>query len=186
MSKNTFQFTEENLLKAQSHLQKYPEQRKKSAILALLDLAQRQLGGWLEQDSIEYVAELLKVSPIRVYEVASFYTMFNLKPIGKNLIQMCRTTPCWLRGSDKIAEAIEEELKIKVGETTEDKQFTFIEVECLAACVNAPIVQINDDYYEDLDENSIKQILKDISSGKKPKSGSQIGRQCSAPVKKVK
>ena len=145
-----FAFTAETMAKAQEIMARYPEGRQGSAMIALLDLAQRQNGGWLPGEAIEYVANVLDVAPIRAYEVASFYTMFNLKPVGKHFIQVCRTTPCWLCGSDDLTKACLDTLGVGLGETTEDGQFTVIEVECLGACANAPMVQINDDYYEDL------------------------------------
>ena len=123
--------------------------------------------GWLSKNSMEKVAETLSMSYIRVLEVATFYSMFNLEPIGKNFVQICRTTPCWLRGSDKLSKVAQEVCETNIGETSDDEIFTVVEVECLGACCNAPMVQINDDYYEDLDEESFKKILQDLkfSSG---------------------
>ena len=146
-----------------------------------MDLAQRQNEGWLSKNAIEKVAETLSMSYIRVLEVATFYSMFNLEPVGKNFVQICRATPCWLRGSDKLAKVAKEFSGCNLGETTNDKKFTFVEVECLGACCNAPMVQINDDYYEDLDENAFKKILLDIKKDNQIKKGSQIGRQASHP-----
>jgi NADH dehydrogenase (ubiquinone) flavoprotein 2 len=166
--------------KAKAIIAKYPEGRERSAILPLFDIAQRQNNGWLSTPAIEHVAELLNLPYIRAYEVATFYTMFNLKPVGKHHIQICGTTPCWLRGADKIKSACQEALNIKCGETTSDGMFTLSEVECLGACVNAPMVQINDDYFEDLDAESMNMIITNLQEGKKIKVGSQIGRQCSA------
>ena len=133
---------------------------------------------------IERVAEILDMPYMKVYEVASFYTMFNLKPVGKKLLQLCHTTPCWLRGSDEIEKSIFDTLKIKDGETTPDNMFTLIKVECLGACVNAPILQINDDYYEDLDYKSTKELLNKIKTKKNTKPGSVIGRNSSEPYDK--
>lgn len=181
MTKQLFAFTPENIEKAKNIISNYPEKRQRSAILPLLDMAQRQNSGWLPPEAIEYVADFLNIEHIKAFEVASFYTMFNLKPVGKYHIQICGTTPCWLRGADKIMQSCEKELKIKCKETTEDKNFTLSEVECLGACVNAPIVQINDDYYEDLSEDSMISILRKLTNGEKPIIGSQIGRQNSAP-----
>ena len=127
--------------------------------MPVLDLAQRQNNGWLTKNIIEKVAETLSMSFIRVMEIATFYSMFNLEPIGKHLIQICRTTPCWLRGSTKLNSIAEEVAGCKIGETSIDKFFTLVEVECLGACCNATMVQINNDYYEDLDENSFKELL---------------------------
>lgn len=177
-----FTFTDENMEKVKRILQHYPPGKERSAVLPLLDLAQRQLGGWLSSAAIECVAQHIKVAPIRVYEVASFYTMFNLKEVGKYLIQVCRTTPCWLRGSDKLTALCQRKFEIDIGETTRDKLFTLKEVECLGGCVNGPIVQINDDYYEDLDEKTMENILDILARDEIPKIGSQIGRQCSAPI----
>ena len=145
-----FSFSPENDTRAKAIVARYPEGRQASASLALLDLAQRQNGGWLSRDAIEYVADYLEIAPIRVHEVATFYSMFNLKPVGKFFIQVCRTTPCWLCGSDDLTRICRDKLGIEKGETTEDGLFTLVEVECLGACANAPMVQINDDYYEDL------------------------------------
>jgi NADH-quinone oxidoreductase subunit E len=149
-------------------------------------MAQRQAGGWLPRAAMEHVAQVLELAPIRVYEVASFYTMFNLEPVGKHLVQVCRTTPCWLRGSDELTNLCRKKLGVELGETTKDDQFTLVEVECLGACVNAPMVQINDDYYEDLTPENFDRLLDDLAAGKKPKIGSQTGRQGSAPIGKDK
>lgn len=178
-----FRFTSANKTKADEIIKRYPEGRQASALLPLLDLAQRQNENWLSKEAMNYVADYLSLAPIRVYEVASFYTMFNLKPVGKNLVQVCRTTPCWLRGSDDIMKSCKKELGIDVGETTADNKFTLVEVECLGACVNAPMVQINDDFYEDLTPENMKDVLKGLSKGEKVKTGSQTGRQGSAPLK---
>lgn len=183
LSEEKFSFNEENLADAKKHVAKYPAGKQRSAVLPLLDLAQRQNGGWLSRAAMDHVAEFLQVPAIKVYEVASFYTMFNLKPVGKNLIQVCRTTPCWLRGSDEITKACKDKLGIGLHETTKDGKFTLIEVECLGACVNAPMVQINDDYFEDLTAESMKDIIEELEAGHKVRKGSQIGRQCSAPRK---
>jgi NADH-quinone oxidoreductase E subunit len=158
----SFSFNDENLQKAKNIIKKYPENKQKSAILPLLDLAQRQMNGWLPTASIEYVANILGIPFIRAYEVATFYTMFNLKPVGKYHIQICSTTPCWLRGSDKITETCKKELGITFGEVTTDEKFSLTEVECLGACVNAPMVQINDDYYEDLDEEKMRNLINKL------------------------
>lgn len=178
-----FSFTPENTEKVKSYIKKYPEGRQASAVLPLLDLAQRQSGGWLPQAAIEEVASILSMPAIRVHEIATFYTMFNLKPVGKFHVQVCGTTPCWLRGAAEIQEACEKHLGVRAGsgQITADGCFTLSEVECLGACVNAPVVQINDDYYEDLTVESTLQILTDLAAGKKCVSGSVIGRQASAP-----
>jgi NADH-quinone oxidoreductase subunit E len=148
------------MAKVGSIVKKYPKGKQKSAILPLLDLAQRQNDGWLSVPAIECVADTLEIPYMRAYEVASFYTMFYLKPVGKHHVQICGTTPCWLRGSDEITKACEDHMGIKVGETTKDGKFTLTEVECLGACRNAPLVQINDDYFEDLDKDKMKEVLE--------------------------
>ncbi len=178
----TFQFNEENQKKVHEISAKYPADRQKSAVMPLLDLAQRQNQNWISKDVIACIAEILKMPEIKVYEVASFYTMYNLKPVGKYLLQFCKTTPCMLRGIDKIIKDCEEKLGIEMDETTLDGVFTLREVECLGACVNAPVVQINDDFAEDLTSENFLKILEDLKAGKEFKVGSQVGRQCSAPV----
>jgi NADH-quinone oxidoreductase E subunit len=173
----SFAFTAENLGKAKAIIAKYPPGRQASAVLPLLDLAQRQNDNWLPRAAMDTVAEILGMARIRVYEVATFYTMFNLKPVGKHLLQICTTTPCWLRGSDEVVAACERKLGIKMGETTSDKSFTMMEVECLGACVNAPIIQVNDDFYEDLDGASTEALLDALRRGEKSRVGSVKGRQ---------
>lgn len=182
--KNFF-FTPENLAEAKKIMAKYPAGKQESAMLPLLDLAQRQNGNWLSRAAVVYVAELLDVPGIRAFEVATFYTMFNLEPVGKYLIQLCRTTPCWLAGGQAIAEACKVRLGIDIGETTPDGLFTLKEVECLGACVNAPVIQINDDYYEDLTPDSVVKIIDMLSKGEKPPIGSQTGRCGSCACKKT-
>jgi NADH-quinone oxidoreductase E subunit len=177
-----FAFTPENLEKAKAVIAKYPPGRQASAVLALLDLAQRQNGNWLPIAAMNCVAEMLAMAPIRVYEIATFYTMFNLRPVGRHFFQICTTTPCWLRGSDEVVRACEKKLGITVGETTPDGLFSLKEVECLGACVNAPVIQVNDDYYEDLDAASTGKLIDDLRGGAAPKPGSAIGRQASAPI----
>jgi NADH-quinone oxidoreductase subunit E len=152
---------------------KYPDGCEQSTLIPLLDLAQRQHGGWLPRAAVFYVADRLGLEPIKAFEVASFYTMFNLEPVGTFLVQLCRTTPCWLKGGEAIARACEAHLGIKLGETTPDGKFTLKEVECLGACVNAPVMQINDDYYEDLTPENVVLILDDLANGRKPQKGSQ-------------
>eukprot|EP00070_Physeter_catodon_P006923 XP_007114848.1 NADH dehydrogenase [ubiquinone] flavoprotein 2, mitochondrial isoform X2 [Physeter catodon] len=165
-----FDFTPENYKRIEAIVKNYPEGHKAAAVLPVLDLAQRQ-NGWLPISAMNKVAEVLQVPPMRVYEVATFYTMYNRKPVGKYHVQVCTTTPCMLRNSDSILEAIQKKLGIKVGETTPDKLFTLIEVECLGACVNAPMVQINDNYYEDLTPKDIEEIIDKLKAGKIPKPG---------------
>ena len=182
--KDLFEWSEANFLKVKKIIEKYPSGRKQSAVIPLLDLAQRQNKGWLNKKALEKVAETLSMSFIRVLEVATFYSMFNLKPIGKNYIQICRTTPCWLRGSDKLLNIAKEVTGCSLGETSKDKQFTVVEVECLGACCNAPMVQINDDYFEDLNEDNFEKLLINLKDDKKISKGSQIGRLSSNPERK--
>ena len=177
-----FEFTPENLRAAENNIAKYPPGRQASAVLPLLDLAQRQCSGWLPRAAMDYVAHLLGMATIRVYEIGTFYTMFNLRPVGRYLLQVCTTTPCWLRGSDNIIGACQRQLGIRVGDTTADGLFTLVEVECLGACVNAPVLQINDDLYEDLDGPSTAALLDAFCAGSPPPVGSVIGRHASAPV----
>ena len=171
-------------VKVDEILDKYPSNRKASAVIPLLHYVQKKSNGWLPVPEIDRVADILDMPYMKVYEVASFYTMFNLKPVGKKLLQLCHTTPCWLRGSDEIEKSIFDTLKIKDGETTPDDMFTLMKVECLGACVNAPILQINDDYYEDLDYKSTKELLNKIKTKKNIKPGSVIGRKSSEPYDK--
>jgi NADH-quinone oxidoreductase E subunit len=182
MSDEAFNFDADNKALTKTVIAKYPQGRQASAVLPLLDLAQRQNDGWLSRPAMDHVAEVLDMAPIRVYEVATFYSMFNLKPVGKHHVQVCTTTPCWLRGSDEILAACKKRLGVEPGETTTDGNFTLDEVECLAACVNAPMIQIGDDYYEDLDAESVTKILDDLAEGKAPTPGPQVKRQTSAPV----
>jgi NADH-quinone oxidoreductase subunit E len=181
-----FQWTDENARRAKEIIGWYPEGRQLSASLPLLDLAQRQVGaetntqGWLPIPVMEFVAKELDTSYIRILEVATFYTMFNLEPVGRFHVQVCGTTPCMLRGSDDVFEACYKR-GLRKGHTTEDGLFTLTEVECLGACANAPMVQINDDNYEDLTEESMAAILDALAAGKTPKVGSQVDRQTSCP-----
>ncbi len=177
----TFAFTAENKAAADAFIARYPEGRQASAVMPLLDLAQRQ-GGWLPRAAIEYVAAYLNMAPIRVMEVVSFYTMYFDKPVGKHVVWVCGTTPCWLRGAGEILDACRETLGIELGETTEDGLFTLLEQECLGACVNAPMVQIGDHYYEDLDRDKMVALLEALRRGETPATGSQSGRQTSAPA----
>ncbi len=181
MQPENFEFSEENLALAKKHIAKYPIGRQASAVLPLLDIAQRQNDNWIPLAAVEYIAKILEMEPIRVFEIVTFYTMFNLSPVGKYHLQICGTTPCWLRGSDKIKETCISSLGIKLNETTKDGLFSLVEVECLGACANAPMVQINDDYYEDLDQISMKNIIDSLAEGKQLQKGSQIGRKSSEP-----
>ena len=178
----SFAFSAENLAKAKKIIAKYPAGRQASAVMPLLDIAQRQQdGNWVSIAAMNVIADMLQMPYIKVYEVATFYTMYNLAPVGKYLLQICRTTPCWLRGSDDVTAAICNHLNISMDETTQDGLFTAMEVECLGGCVNAPVVQINDDFYEDLDAKNIVTVLESLKAGKPLLMGSQIGRQTSAP-----
>ena len=184
INSNTFEWSEENFSKVKTIIDKYPSGKQQSAVIPVLDLAQRQNKGWLTKNIIEKVAETLSMSFIRVMEVASFYSMFNLEPVGKNFIQICRTTPCWLRGSDKLLEVAKNVTGCNLGQTSKDDKFTLVEVECLGACCNAPMIQINDDYYEDLTEENFKHLLLKLKENEKISTGSQTGRQSSEPKRK--
>ena len=176
----SFAFTPDNLEWAKAQIAKYPEGRQQSAVIPILWRAQEQSGGWLPQKAIEATAELLGMARIRVLEVATFYTMFNLSPVGKFNVQLCGTTPCMLRGSEELKKVC----RRVIGEqdhVTADGLFSWTEVECLGACVNAPMVQINYDYYEDLTADSLSRILNDLAAGKTPKPGPQVDRLNSAP-----
>lgn len=177
-----FVFSRGNAAKAAEIIARYPQGRQASAIMPLLDIAQRQAGGWLPREAMEYVADKLEVPHIRAYEIATFYTMYNLEPVGEHLVQVCTTTPCWLRGSSDIVSVCEKVLGISVGETSPDGKFTLREVECLGACVNAPMLQIGVDYYEDLDVPATEKLLDDLRAGKRIEPGPQTGRQTSAPA----
>ncbi len=178
----TFAFTQENQARVRDIIAKYPPGREASAVMPLLDLAQRQHGGWLPRAALEHVAQVLNMPRIRVLEVATFYSMFKLRPVGRHLVQVCTTTPCWLRGSDEVLGACRKTLGIDVGETTDDGDFTLEEVECLGACVNAPVLQVDDAYYEDMDADSTRAVLEAFKRGETPKPGPQIDRQTSCPV----
>ena len=177
-----FAFTKENAKAINNILLKYPEGRKASALLPLLDLAQRQHDNWLPKAAMSEVAKILSLPMIKVLEVATFYTMYNLYPVGKNLLQICTTTPCWLRGSEDIVSICKDKLGINFGATTKDNRFTLLEVECLGACSNAPMIQINDDFYEDLTKESMKKIIEDLKNGKQPKIGPQSDRKGAEPI----
>ncbi len=181
-SEQGFAFTPDNDERADAIVARYPSGRQASAVVPLLDLAQRQNGGWLPRAALDFVADRLEMPRMRVYEVATFYTMCNLKPVGRHLVQVCTTTPCWLRDSDSVLEACRDALGIGVGETTEDGLFTLVEVECLGACCNAPMMQVNDDFYEDLDADSTRRVIELLRRGETPKPGSQTGRRTSEPI----
>jgi NADH-quinone oxidoreductase subunit E len=176
-----FAFNAANLDWAKAQIAKFPEGRQQSAIIPLLWRAQEQAGGWLPEAAIRAIADFLGIAHIRALEVATFYTMFNLEPVGKTHVQLCGTTPCRLRGADDL----EKICRARIGDqmhVTEDGKFSWVEVECLGACVNAPMVQIGSDYYEDLDSESFTRLLDGFAAGKPPKPGPQIDRQLSEPV----
>jgi NADH-quinone oxidoreductase subunit E len=176
-----FAFTPENLAWAKGQLKKYPEGRQASAVLPLLWRAQEQCGGWLPEPALRHVADMLGMAYIRIYEIATFYSMFNLAPVGRYYVQLCGTTPCWLRGADAL-KATCRKLIGEPGHVTRDGLFSWIEVECLGACVNAPMVQINQDYYEDLTPESFERILSDLRDGRRVTPGPQDGRHSSEPL----
>jgi NADH-quinone oxidoreductase subunit E/NADH dehydrogenase (ubiquinone) flavoprotein 2 len=176
----SFAFTPENLDLAKKIIAKYPAGKQQSAVMPLLDLAQRQVG-WTSIAVIEYIAQMLDMAPIRVQEVVTFYTMYNQRPVGKYHVQVCTNICCLLRGSDGVGETAKQVLGVEWGETSPDGQFTLSEVECLGACVNAPMMQVNDDYYEDLTPDSTKAVLEALKRGETPAVGPQNGRQFSAP-----
>jgi NADH-quinone oxidoreductase E subunit len=178
----SFRFNDENLATAKKIIARYPEGRQQSAVIALLDLGQRQNDGHCSDGVIAAVSEMLDMPRIRVMEVATFYTMLNLKPVGRYHLQCCTTTPCWLRGSSEVVDAMRKHLGIDFGEVTKDGMFSMVEVECLGGCVNAPIVQVNDDFFEDLDAAHAVKMLKAFQAGENPKPGPQTGRQASAPA----
>lgn len=186
----SFEFSKSYQKKVKDIIALYPAGKQQSAVMPLLDLTQRQIaeegakqsppyGGWVPRAAMDHIAEILDMPAVKVYEVASFYTMYNLAPVGKHLVQICTTSPCWLNGSDDVVKTCKDKLGIDMHETTADGQFTIMEVECLGACVNAPMVQINDDYYEDLTAESMAELLDILGQDMKPKVGSQKGRACS-------
>lgn len=172
-----FEFTEENYALIKQIVEKYPPNYQQSALAPVLDIAQRQCGGWLPLAAMNKVAKILNVPPMQVYEVATFYSMFNRTPIGKNFLQVCGTTPCHVLGALDLKAALQKRLGIKFGETTPDKKFTLLEVECLGACVNGPTMRIGDDYYEDLTVDSVLKLVDELEAGKTPKPGPQTGKR---------
>ncbi len=184
---HSFSFDAESEALIERFVAKYPEGKQASAVLALVDLVQRQMGrttgsAWVPRVAMDEVARLLGMAPIRVYEIATFYAMFNTEPVGKYHLQVCTTTPCWLRGSDEVVQACRRATGITAWkETSADGLFTMSEVECLGACVNAPVLQVNDDFYEDMDAASTARLLAALKRGEVPKPGSMSGRQNSAP-----
>ena len=184
ISKNqpeNFEFTKKSLDEVNNIIKKYPTGREQSAVMSLLYIAQKQNDNWIPLSAMKCIAKILNMPYIKVYEVATFYTMYNLTPVGANFVQVCTTTPCMIRGAGKIVEACKEKISENENELSKDKNCSWMEVECLGACVNAPMMQINDDYYEDLDKEKALEILDQIIQGKKPKPGSYRGRLNSEP-----
>ena len=179
-----FKFSIGNLKKAEEILKRYPEKNKKSAVMPFLYLAQKQNDNWIPLAAMKYIANLLSMPYISVYEVATFYTMFNLAPVGKHFVQVCTTTPCLIRGADKIVELCKEKISLKENEVSKKGNCSWMEVECLGACVSAPMIQINENYYEDLDEKSAREIIDSILNDKPLKPGSYRGRKNTSPEKK--
>jgi NADH-quinone oxidoreductase subunit E len=179
----SFEFTKENKENAEKILKKYPENRKKSAVMPFLYLAQRQNENWIPLTAMKYIAKFLEMPYIKVYEVATFYTMYNLAPVGKYFVQVCTTSPCLIRGADKVVKICKEKISKKENTLSENKLCSWLEVECLGACVNAPMMQINNDYYEDLDEKSTIEIIDSLLVNKPIKSKSFRNRTSSAPEK---
>ncbi len=177
-----FAFTAENEALARTAIARYPAGRQASAVLALLTLAQKQCGGWLPQPALDHVALRLSMPTIRVYEVASFYDMLNTRPVGRTQVRVCTTTPCWLCGSDDVVRACHDVLGIEIGQSTGDGRFFLREFECLGACANAPILWVDDDYYEDLTYDTTKAVLEALMRGERPQPGSQTGRRASMPA----
>ena len=171
-----FEFTLDNLEKEKKVIKKYPNGKQQCAVMSLLYLAQKQNNNWIPLAAIKYIGRLLEMPYIKVYEVATFYTMYNLTPVGHHFIQVCTTTPCMIRGAYKLVEACKEKISRNENELSKDKSCSWMEVECLGACVNAPIIQINDDYYEDLDKEKTLKIIDQILKGENPKPGSYRGR----------
>lgn len=187
------QFSFRDMAQVDEIISRYPKGKQRSATMPLLDLAQRQVGedgakasppygGWIPRAAMDEIARILDVPPIKVYEVATFYSMYNIEPVGKHLVQVCTTTPCWLRGSSDIMKTCQHKLGVHHGETTADGKFTVMEVECLGACVNAPMVQVNDDYYEDLTPENMEKLLDDLANDRPVSVGSQQGRKGSMAI----
>tara|TARA_Y100000590_G_scaffold423935_1_gene530288 strand:- start:1192 stop:1806 length:615 start_codon:yes stop_codon:yes gene_type:complete len=176
-----FEFNDKNIQKAKKVILKYPEGKQQSAVMALLYLAQKQNDNWIPLAAMKYIANFLDMPYIKVYEVASFYTMYNLTPVGKYFFQVCTTTPCMIRGAYKLVEICKKKISKKESEISEDGKSSWLEVECLGACVNAPMIQINEDYFEDLDPEKLEKIIDQINKDKSPKPGSYRGRLNSEP-----
>ena len=180
---DNFSFSNENLLKAKDIVKMYPKNYRESSIMPLLSIAQSQNDGWLPKKAIEYVSKFLNVPEMKVLEIATFYSMYNLSPVGKHHIEICTTSPCMLRGSDNLLEKLKNWIGINTGEITDDNKFSLNRVECLGACVNAPVVKINENYYEDLDLQSFEELINKLSNNKNVKIGPQSSRKGSEPKK---
>ena len=180
---NSFEFSKENLINVENEIKKYPNDRKASAVIALLYLVQKQNENWIPLTGIEQVAKILTMPYIKVYEVATFYSMFNLAPVGKYFVQVCTTTPCMIRGAKKIVDICKKNISINTNELSENKFCSWTEVECLGGCVNAPVVQVNQDYYEDLNEDKAEEIIKSLLKDEFPQPGSAKNRKNSSPEK---
>ena len=184
ISKNqpeNFEFTKESLEEAKNIIKKYPKDKQQSAVMPLLNIAQKQNDNWIPLSAMKYIGKFLEMPYIKVYEVATFYSMYNLSPVGKNFIQVCTTTPCMIRGASKIVEACKEKISKNENELSKDKSCSWIEVECLGACINAPMMQINDDYFEDLDKEKTLKIFDQILKGETLTPGSYRGRASNEP-----
>jgi len=177
----TFEFNEKNMEVAKKTIKNYPEGKQQSAVMALLYIAQRQNNNWIPLSAMKYIAKLLEMPYIKVYEVATFYTMYNLTPVGKYFFQVCTTTPCMIRGAYKLIDVCKKKISEKESEISKDGKSSWMEVECLGACVNAPMMQINDDYFEDLDEKKLEKIIETIKKDQKIQPGSYRGRTSSEP-----
>tara|TARA_B100000787_G_scaffold124919_1_gene94218 strand:+ start:2786 stop:3394 length:609 start_codon:yes stop_codon:yes gene_type:complete len=176
-----FEFNSNSLIEANAIIKKYPKDKQQSAVMALLYIAQKQNSNWIPLVAMKYIAKFLDMPYIKVYEVATFYTMYNLSPVGKFFVQVCTTTPCMIRGANKLVEACKEKISNNESELSSDNICSWMEVECLGACVNAPMMQINDDYFEDLDKEKTLKILDKILKGEEPKPGSYRGRTNNEP-----
>ena len=176
-----FEFSKNNLIEANKIINIYPEGKQQSAVMALLYLAQKQNNNWIPLAAMKYIGKMLIMPYIKVYEVATFYTMYNLTPVGKYFFQVCTTTPCMIRGAQDLVKACKEKISENENELSKDNACSWVEVECLGACINAPMMQVNDDYYEDLDKEKIEKIINQIQKGETPKPGSYRGRKNSEP-----
>ena len=178
---DSFEFSKENLGEASNIIKNYPHGKQQSAVMALLYIAQRQNDNWIPLTAMKYIGKILSVPYIKVYEVATFYSMYNLSPVGKYFLQVCTTTPCMIRGAYDLVSVCKKKISEKQNEISKDNSCSWVEVECLGACINAPMMQINDDYYEDLDIKKTEKIIDQIKNGEKPEPGSYRGRKNSEP-----